>query len=64
MVIFLITEEIFETIGEMHRELFNDGVVFARKPLVYRNEDGDVVVSIDYLNNGEEWEFTTTIEAE
>ena len=58
----MITEEVFETIDEMEEELANDGVVFARKPVVSRNSDGNVVISIDYLNNGEEWEFTTEIE--
>ena len=54
--------QIIDTMNEMQEELMSDGVKLAKKPSVERNTDGNVVISIDYLLNGEEWEFSTEIE--
>lgn len=52
---------IVDTINEMQEDLMADGVVLAQKPSVERNTNGNVVVSITYLQDGEEWEYTTEI---
>ena len=55
---------IAKTIDEMVEELIEDGVIFGKVEEVSKTEDGDIFIKIGYIHpNGEEWEFTNTIEA-
>lgn len=54
--------EIIEEIKEMQIDLMENGIVLARKPIVEKDADDNIVITIDYLQDGEEWESITTIE--
>ena len=53
---------IIEAINEMHDDLIENGIVLAKNPIVEKDTDGNIVITIDYLQDGEEWESVTTIE--
>ena len=53
---------IIEEISEMQEDLMENGIVLAKKPIVEKDANDNIVITIDYLQNGEEWESVTEIE--